>query len=604
MNALTSSMPARYLRLFWSYAGARILVIVGLTMVMSYAEGIGIVLFLPLFSSGDAHDPVSASVTRVFHALHVPFSPRGALPVIAAIFVAKGLLLYATSMYQQMLTSRTVRQLRERLLSALGRADYVSVVGDSAGVNANLVVNEVGRSAQGFLYYARSIPPAVNASVFFLIVLLLDWRLTLVCVAMGLTMVGLLRVSGRVAQRYSNVATQEAGRLTALVVQSLHAFKYLRATGSYPTFEGRLLEASHRNIDADFRAGAAGTLTISISQPLMVLFVTGVLFYRVAVQGAPAGSLFIVLMYFTRIMTEVFSLQTSWQSFCSHIGSVDVVRDAIERARSDEEHGGSLAVDGVRTALASHDVWFGYQHERFVLRNITLRIPARSTVAFVGASGSGKSTLVDLLTGTLKPTRGQVRLDDRDLAELDLAELRRHVGYVPQDAVVFDDTVANNLALFNPKVSEQRLIQAAEQGQCLAFIRAMPEGFGSRIGDRGVLLSGGQRQRLAIARELVKQPALLVLDEATSALDSESEDAIRRSIEQLRGQMTILIIAHRLSTVRNVDYLYVLHEGEVVEEGRYDELYARRDGRFRRMCELQQLGEDLEPGAEQAGTPS
>jgi subfamily B ATP-binding cassette protein MsbA len=213
----------------------------------------------------------------------------------------------------------------------------------------------------------------------------------------------------------------------------------------------------------------------------------------------------------------------------------------------------------------------------------------------VGESGSGKSTLVDLLTATLKPTSGRVTADGRSLADVDVESLRRRIGFVSQESVTFDDTVANNITLWQGgDPAAVRL--AAERAHCAEFIERMPGGYDAVIGDRGVKLSGGQRQRLAIARELYKQPEILILDEATSALDSESEQAIQASIDGLKGQMTIIIVAHRLSTIRRADRIFVLEAGRLVEQGAYQELLSRPGSRFRRMCELQQLTDSAAAG--------
>jgi subfamily B ATP-binding cassette protein MsbA len=245
----------------------------------------------------------------------------------------------------------------------------------------------------------------------------------------------------------------------------------------------------------------------------------------------------------------------------------------------------------LRDAITFDQVMFSYKTGRRVLDHIDLRIAKHSTVAFVGESGSGKSTLVDLMMGTLKASSGTVAVDGTSIADLDLATLRQRIGYVPQDAVLFDDTVAANIALWSDAYTSEQIRAAAERARCLDFVDTMPHGFDTQIGDRGVKLSGGQRQRLAIARELLRDPDLLVLDEATSALDSESELAIQQSIDQLKGRMTIVIIAHRLSTIRGADRVYVLADGKIVEDGGFDELAARPGGRFRRMCELQEVAQ-------------
>jgi ABC-type multidrug transport system fused ATPase/permease subunit len=287
-------------------------------------------------------------------------------------------------------------------------------------------------------------------------------------------------------------------------------------------------------------------------------------------------------------MNELWALQSNWQSFIGYLGSIEMVYDAADSYRASVEHNGTAKFGGLNDRIALRALSFHYTPEREVLRDVNLAIARNSTIAFVGESGSGKSTLVDLILGTLKPTSGEVTYDGVSLDQLDLDTLRPRIGYVAQDATLFDDTIANNIAMW-ADVAQPEIAAAARAAKADEFIEAAPGGYASMIGERGVRLSGGQRQRIAIARELLKRPDILVLDEATSALDSESERAIQQSIEALSGQLTFLIIAHRLSTIRNCDHVCVLHDGRVVEEGAYDELAARPGSRFQRLIQLQDL---------------
>jgi subfamily B ATP-binding cassette protein MsbA len=211
----------------------------------------------------------------------------------------------------------------------------------------------------------------------------------------------------------------------------------------------------------------------------------------------------------------------------------------------------------------------------------------------VGASGAGKTTVVDLLTGVLKPTGGAVYLDDRDLQTVHLSRYRQSIGYVEQETVVFDDTIANNISMqwdrFADAETLARIRDAARGSYCDEFIERLPDGYQTPVGERGLKLSGGQRQRLAIARELFKRPDILILDEATSSLDSQSEAYIQESIARLRGALTMIIISHRLSTIRHVDYIYVFDQGRIIEQGTFSELAGLQDSAFRRMCDLQRL---------------
>ena len=591
MAALPEPLPSlavRYFRQFWGYAGAKILILVVLTVVMSYAEGVGIALFYPLFE-GPGSPATSNVITRALAWFSVPMTPARVLPLIMGLFLAKGLMQYATYRYQFRLVRDVTARLRRRALDAVAAADYQHVASANAGFYTNLLVNEVNRAAGGFQYFVRSLSPLLSAGVLFAMVWFLDWRLSLACVVMGLLMIGLTRVTGMIIRRYSIVVSRESAGLTSLLIQILHAFKYLRATGSYGRFEHRVWSSSEKILEADFKASNANGFALAMTQPIMIVFLGGMLYVRAVIQGAELASLFVLLLFFFRVMNEIFQLQNAWQGFIGFTGSVELVDEATTETERAAEPNGTEPFTGLHDAIVFDHVDFAYHTGRQVLFGIELRIPAKSTVAFVGGSGAGKSTLVDLLTGTLRAKSGRVLFDGHDLAAMDLATLRRRVGYVPQDAVLFDDTVAANIALWSDAYSLDHVRDAARRARCIEFIEKMPDGFETRVGDRGVKLSGGQRQRLAIARELVRTPDLLVLDEATSALDSESERAIQDSIDQLKGQMTIAIIAHRLSTIRSADRVYVMDEGRIVEAGSFDELVARPNGRFRRMVELQEV---------------
>ncbi|HYC15554.1 MAG TPA: ATP-binding cassette domain-containing protein, partial [Stellaceae bacterium] len=214
------------------------------------------------------------------------------------------------------------------------------------------------------------------------------------------------------------------------------------------------------------------------------------------------------------------------------------------------------------------------------LRRLDLEIHAGTTVALVGRTGAGKSTLADLLLGLILPTEGKILLDDAPLDGDRLGRWRRSVGYVPQDNFLFNDTVRQNLLWAAPDATEQEIAEALAAASADRFVAALPRGLDTVIGERGVRLSGGERQRLALARALLHRPTLLVLDEATSALDSETERAVQAAIERLHGSRTIVIVAHRLSTIRAADCIFVLEAGALLQCGTWEELNRDREGRF------------------------
>jgi subfamily B ATP-binding cassette protein MsbA len=231
-------------------------------------------------------------------------------------------------------------------------------------------------------------------------------------------------------------------------------------------------------------------------------------------------------------------------------------------------------------------VTYAYIQNEIVLKDISFRINKGEVLAIVGPSGAGKSTLVDLIPRFYEPLEGKILLDDMNLCELNLAELRALMGIVTQETILFNDTVRNNIAYGLAKVPLQHVIEAAEIANAHRFIEEMPEAYDTIIGERGVKLSGGQRQRLAIARAVLKNPPILILDEATSSLDTESEMLVQQAIERLMKHRTSFVIAHRLSTILNADRILVLDKGEIVQQGTHDELVSKT-GLYQKLYQMQ-----------------
>ncbi|MGH8046333.1 MAG: ABC transporter ATP-binding protein, partial [Chthoniobacterales bacterium] len=299
---------------------------------------------------------------------------------------------------------------------------------------------------------------------------------------------------------------------------------------------------------------------------------------------------------FTRFILYTTFVGGSVASFADVFSHVQKTLGATERVRElmvetpeiavNEPHGNFSRVTG---DVHFDNVSFRYPSRRqtTVLHDFSLHAVAGEKIALVGPSGAGKSTIVSLLLRFYEPDAGVVRIDGKPATDYSLAELRDQMAVVPQEVLLFGGSIEENIRYGRPDATRDEILAASKQAACHEFIERFPEGYTTLVGERGVKLSGGQRQRIAIARALLKDPAILILDEATSALDSESEQLIQKALAVLLENRTAFIIAHRLSTIRKADRIYVIEDGSVLESGTHDELVVRDDGRYRRLAEMQ-----------------
>ena len=317
--------------------------------------------------------------------------------------------------------------------------------------------------------------------------------------------------------------------------------------------------------------------------------------YGVVHQTMTVGDVVLVSAYLTQLYSPLNFLGFVYREIKHALADMERMFGLMDKSQEVADSPGAVELDTQQAQVVFDHVDFGYESNRQILSDVSFTIPAGKTLAVVGASGAGKSTLSRLLFRFYDVTHGQVKINGIDIRQLTQDSLRRHIGIVPQDTVLFNDTIGYNIAYGSPGATQEQIEQAARAASIHDFIMRLPDGYQTQVGERGLKLSGGEKQRVAIARTLLKNPPILILDEATSALDTPTERAIQEELNIISRDRTTLIIAHRLSTVADADQILVMDQGRVIEQGTHRELLLA-DGRYAHMWALQQADETQDPG--------
>lgn len=419
--------------------------------------------------------------------------------------------------------------------------------------------------------------------------IIISWQLT-VFVLILLPLAGyIMGQVGKKLKRKSLEGQQQWGLLMSQIEETLGGLRIIKAFNAEKKIQDRFARSNEKFRRLTNRIYRRQQMAHPMSEFLGTMTIVVVLWYGGSLIlsnhspiDAPTFIYYLVIFY--SIINPAKDLSKSVYTIQKGLASMERV-DKILKAESDIRDPEAPRPIALNEKISYHDVWFKYQNE-WVLKGINLEIPKGKTIALVGQSGSGKSTLVDLLPRFYDVDKGSIRLDGTDIREARLCDLRGLMGNVNQEAILFNDTFFNNISFGVDGATQAQVEEAARIANAHAFIMASEEGYQTNIGDRGGKLSGGQRQRISIARAILKNPPVLILDEATSALDTESERLVQDALENLMRNRTTIVIAHRLSTIRNADEICVMHEGEIVERGRHEELLAL-DGYYKRLCDMQ-----------------
>ncbi|MGH2348090.1 MAG: ABC transporter ATP-binding protein [bacterium] len=419
----------------------------------------------------------------------------------------------------------------------------------------------------------------------------LDWQLALIIGLVIPIVFGVARAYGREIQGTTARAQAHVAGLAGLIREAFAGARIIRAFTREDREIGRFRAENEQTFGANIKIGRMVALQVAASDFLTACGILLVLWFggqRVTAGSLTAGWLVAFLAYIALAIQPSLNLVRHYAGLRQALAAFGRIRALLDEPAQIHDRPGAVPMPPIAGRVRFEDVSFAYEPHQWALRDLNLEVAPGERVALVGLSGAGKTTLVNLIARFYEPATGRVEIDGWDLRRVTTRSLRRQIGLVPQETILFRGTVRDNIAYARPDASLDEVIAAARAANAHDFIVALSQEYETILGDDGMQLSGGQRQRLAIARALLNNPRLLILDEATSALDSESEALIQDAIDRVARGRTTFIIAHRLSTVRRADRIVVLDQGAVVEDGRHDELLAR-DGTYARLLRLQVL---------------
>ncbi len=585
---------------FYSFLGKKVYVLLLLSLITGFLDGFGLAMFIPLvqvagneaLDSSEVSESLGILKFLVDGIINAGFelTPAVILSFLFLLFLLKGIIKYFEGYYKVLVQMFFVKKIRYQMVDDLGNMGYRSFLKLDAGRVQNTLSGEVYKIISAYVAYFTTLQSVVLLLVYLILALLANFQFALL-VSFGGYLTNFIY---KMIYKRTTVASINNSNLShvyqGLLIQAVHHFKYLKATDFFGRYKLKLKNYVDQIENEQKKIGVFNAILQASREPLVIGIVILVILIQLTVLDSNMAAIFLSLLFFYRALNYIMLVQTSWQAFTSNLGGLHVGVELLEDFKNGvEENSGKTKIDQIRS-IHLENVSFGYDPLNPILKNINFKIENNLTYALVGKSGSGKTTLTNILVGLIEPTSGGFLVNNTTRDQIELGSFRDRVGYITQEPVIFNDTIFNNISFWSEPNLENKakFFKAIQLAHLEELVESLPDKENTYLGDNGVLISGGQKQRISIARELYKEVDLLIFDEATSALDSETEKAIQNNIESLKGSCNIILIAHRLSTVKNADKILVMNEGVIEASGEFSDL-MENNVRFKNMVGLQEF---------------
>lgn len=554
------------LGIFFSSGGVNRWLVLFCLSAAAIAEGIGLASLLPVLSAveggGEDSSAASRAILGAVEAIGLPATVEVLIVlVLVGIILKSGLIILAMRQVGYAVADVSTR-LRAILIDSLLRVRWRYFAQQPVGRIANAVGLEATRGGQAYLLSAQVITGMIQTAVYLLVAFLVSWKLALISLAVGGTIVLVLNTLVRSARRAGRRQTVRTSELVTQLSDGLIGIKPLKAMarhGQLAAFLDKKIESLRKALRKQV---ISREVLRNLQEPLLAICLVAGFYVAFTRWSIPITHLLVMGLLLERTVTTMGKMQQQLQRAVVVESAYWSVQDLIEEAEAQREPNAGTETPTLHEGCRLENVSFAFGNNQ-VLRDVSVEIPAGRMTVITGSSGAGKTTLTDILLGLYKPDSGRVLIDDVPLDRIDLAKWRSMIGYVPQELFLFHDTVLANVTLGDPTIDVEKVEEALEAAGALDFVRELPSGIDTVVGERGTMLSGGQRQRIALARALVHDPQLLILDEVTSALDPVTEQEICNNVRSLAGRFTTVVITHRPAWVDMADRVYHLGPREL-----------------------------------------
>lgn len=578
---------------FYSILRYRLIIVFALAILGGILDSIGLTMFLPLLQMADGGTSTDMGnlsfITNGLSAIGIQLTLLKALVILVFVFLLKGIVMYYSGIYRLLTQQILTKKIRMNIINEFPYYPYSEYIKTDLGQIQNIFIGEMNRLLNTYTNYTAMIQGAIMIVIYMVFTFIVDWKFAFLVVIGGIVSNLIFAKINKLTKQRSENISEVNNIFAGTLLQYITHFKYLRATGKILDYRGKVESSIDEIQNEVLHVNLLTNKVSAFREPLLIVIVAIVIGIQVYFIDSPISAIIVSLLFFYRALVGVVSVQSNFNLTVSNQGAINNIMNFYGRMLTFHEQSGTKEILDFKNRIELKNVVFAY-NEQIILRNINLILPKNQCIALVGESGSGKTTLANILINLLKPTTGEITIDDIPYKELKSYSLQQRIGYITQEPTIFNDTIYNNVSFWAEKTPEnlKKFNDVMKKSLLTTLVESLADKEDSVLGNNGINLSGGQRQRISIARELFKEVDILVLDEATSALDSQSEQQIQYNIERLHGNVTLIIIAHRLSTIKNADVIYLIEKGEIIESGSFLEL-KNKSLTFSRMVELQGL---------------